>query len=81
MRTKIIDQNWILDNKLYYANECGFFVGLGQRYLWEKNENAHWYYKMAAHYGRLALEELYTPTNEMFTADWRPEYMNKHYDK
>jgi hypothetical protein len=64
----------IHDNKLYYANECGFFAGLGFTLIQQEEfkinflkelsfreptqENIFWYYKMAAHYGLLALKEL-----------------------
>jgi hypothetical protein len=65
----------IHDNKLYYANECGFFAGLGFTLIQQEKfkleytpeayafatftqENIFWYYKMAAHYGLLALKEL-----------------------
>lgn len=59
--------NHFSDKKLYYANECGFFSGLGLRVLldytskpieFRYNCDAPWYFKMAGHYGRLALREL-----------------------
>ena len=68
--------SWTLDNKLYYANECGFYVGLGLSYLRRYDDATYWYYKKAAHYGRLALSEL-----EVIKEEWNPEYMDKHYDK
>ena len=55
------------DNKVYYANECGFFAGLGLKVLWDyettpiklrHNCDADWYFRLAARNGLLALKEI-----------------------